>query len=259
MSEEVRKRCMEPFFTTKGERGTGLGLAQVLAFAHRAGGEIEIQSEAGRGTAVMLILPAGGVPNTVRSLAAAAEHPSGLRILFVDDEDMLREVVSMMLTSEGHRCETATNGREALGKIERQTFDVVLTDRCMPEMNGNQLAERIKLIRPEMPVIMLSGVGEFMAECPVGVDLLLNKPIGLQKGCGKPCETFRPGCSGNAERSGIGSRRMCVRRYSEPGVYKLDGQPQPICCVPLVAAVCGHHVVVRVRALNLKCVCFGRS
>lgn len=117
------------------------------------------------------------MPNNSKS-----HHQSFLRILVVDDEQRVREILSMCLSSDGHVVETATNGHEGLDKFWAGRFDLVLTDRMMPKMSGDQLASAIKEIAPHTPVIMLTGLGEMMkaaGQCPEGVDMILSKPIML--------------------------------------------------------------------------------
>jgi signal transduction histidine kinase len=180
MSEEVRRRCLEPFFTTKGERGTGLGLAMVYGIIRRHKGTIDIQSEPGKGTTFSLCLPLDqGEAVGVREQAMKAPSRP-LRVLAVDDEPPVLEIISQYLAMYGHTVETATNGRTALKKFQAAAFDVVITDRAMPRMSGDQLAAAIKRASPQTPVIMLTGFGEFMnaaGERPEGVDLIVSKPV----------------------------------------------------------------------------------
>ncbi|MBI1923428.1 response regulator [Candidatus Poribacteria bacterium] len=182
MTEEIRRRCLEPFFSTKGEHGTGLGLAVVYGIIQRHKGEIEIVSEPGRGTTVRIRLPA-----QVEQQVAASQQPAGipltpLHILVVEDEPLVREVVTEYLTGDGHTVETATNGREGLAKFYAGHFDLVMTDKGMPEMSGDQLAAAVKQVAPNKPVILLTGFGDLMnasGEKPVGVDIIVNKPVTL--------------------------------------------------------------------------------
>ena len=98
----------------------------------------------------------------------------------VDDEQRVRDMVGEFLRRQGSAVETAANGREALEKFHQSEFDLVITDRGMPEMNGDALAEAIKGESPNMPIIMLTGFGEMMTsnnEKPAGVDVILGKPV----------------------------------------------------------------------------------
>ncbi len=106
-----------------------------------------------------------------------AEGAQSLRILVVDDEPLVREVIAIYLGDDNHVITTACNGREGLEVFQSATFDIVLTDRAMPEMNGEQLAIEIKRLKPDQPVILLTGFGESAGEEPPGVDLIVSKPF----------------------------------------------------------------------------------
>jgi signal transduction histidine kinase len=180
MRDEVLKRAMEPFFTTKEERGTGMGLAMVYGSLQRHEGELEVESEVGKGTTFRFRIP---VQTEVQNIAETLEvepFPSGLRFLVVDDEQRVRDMVGEFLRRQGSAVETAANGREALEKFHQSEFDLVITYPGMPEMNGDALAEAIKGESPNMPIIMLTGFGEMMTsnnEKPAGVDVILGKPV----------------------------------------------------------------------------------
>jgi PAS domain S-box-containing protein len=181
MTEEIRQRCLEPFFTTKGEHGTGLGLAMVYGVIQRHEGTIDIESEVGKGTTFRIRFPI----EKRASLEAQDEAVAlarRLRILLVDDEKLVRDVVAEYLTADGHAVETARDGSEALEKFKANPFDLVITDRAMPNMSGDQLAVAIKNIAPNAPVILLTGFGELMkatSERPEGVDFVAAKPVTL--------------------------------------------------------------------------------
>ena len=180
MSDEVLSRAMEPFFTTKDEQGTGMGLAMVYGTLERHNGKLEIQSEVGQGTTIRFRLPIQPEDREVPSEPTEEPMPAGLRFLVVDDEPRVRDMVGEFLRREGSTVETATNARDALEKFHRNDFDLVITDRGMPEMNGDALAAAIKEEAPNMPIIMLTGFGEMMissGERPPGVDRLLGKPV----------------------------------------------------------------------------------
>ena len=183
MSEEVRTRCLEPFFSTKPSEGTGLGLGSVYGIVRRHEGEIDIQSEAGRGTSVSISLPlerkgkAPEAPKPLRPVRAA------LRSRVVEDEPLVREVLGVYLQEDAHQVVLAVNGRVGLEKFQAEgPFDLVMTDRAMPEMNGDELAEAIKQLNPRQPIILLTGFGDLMTgagEQPPGVDLVVSKPFTL--------------------------------------------------------------------------------
>jgi nitrogen fixation negative regulator NifL len=180
MTEEVRQRCLEPFFTTKGDRGTGLGLSMVYGILQRHRGSVEIETAPGKGTTFRLSLPAAQEkpPTCKRDSAPASIRP--LRVLLVDDEDIVCQILREYLVEDGHVVETAANGHEALDKLPKAAFDVVILDRAMPGLSGDQTALAIKELKPELPVILLTGFGNMMqaaGETPPGIDLVLGKPV----------------------------------------------------------------------------------
>ncbi|OGG56204.1 MAG: hypothetical protein A3F84_16430 [Candidatus Handelsmanbacteria bacterium RIFCSPLOWO2_12_FULL_64_10] len=180
MTEEVRKRCLEPFFTTKGERGTGMGLAMVYGIVQRHKGEIDIQSEPGRGTTFTLRLPVRVEQRTEKRPQETEVRVRPLRVLIVDDDPAIGELIAEYLASDGHTAERAASGREGLEKFRGERFDLVVTDRAMPEMSGDQMAVAAKQIAPGVPVLMLTGFGDMMqvsGERPRDVDFILGKPV----------------------------------------------------------------------------------
>jgi signal transduction histidine kinase len=182
MSEEVKARCLEPFYSTKEDQGTGLGLGSVHGIVRRHEGQIDIQSEVGRGTSVSVSLPLDKYAKLPEAPKPASVPSTTLRILVVEDEPLVREVICVYLDEDKHDVTTAENGRDGLEKFKTGNFDVVMTDRAMPEMNGDQFAEEVKKLRPEQPVILLTGFGDLMAgsgEQPPGVDLVVSKPFTL--------------------------------------------------------------------------------
>jgi signal transduction histidine kinase len=183
MTENVRQRCLEPFFSTKGERGTGLGLSMVYGIIQRHRGEMQIHSALGKGTTFIVSLPLAESSPVELSVAPAGTKPSSsLNVLIVDDEDRIREVLSTYLRCDGHSVVAAASGREALEKFRRHRFDLVLIDRAMPEMSGDQTARFIKQANQNVPVILLTGFGaliEVTGAQPQAVDVVLSKPVTL--------------------------------------------------------------------------------
>jgi signal transduction histidine kinase/ActR/RegA family two-component response regulator len=181
MTDEVRRRCLEPFFSTKGERGTGLGLPMVFGIVKRHRGTLDIESAVGKGTTFIVLLPADATET--RDVQPRTATPTGsMSVLVVDDEPIARDVLTEYLTGDGHRVETAVNGREGFEKFKTGSFAVVITDRAMPEMGGDQLATMVKEQAPSTPVVLLTGFGDLMnaaGEKPDGVDLVVKKPIRL--------------------------------------------------------------------------------
>lgn len=184
MSPETRKRCLEPFFSTKGKRGTGLGLAMVYGVMQRHEGSIDVDSEPGKGTTFRLIFPVRKTPSAEGDTEVAAAPIRPLRILYIDDEPLLRELLKEMLERDQHRVEVRDDGQAGLEAFRAaQTrggpFDVVITDLGMPHLDGRQVATAIKQESPLTPVVMLTGWGAFMKDDespPVSVDGVLSKP-----------------------------------------------------------------------------------
>ncbi|HYS14996.1 MAG TPA: PAS domain S-box protein [Burkholderiaceae bacterium] len=183
MDEETRRRCLEPFFTTKGERGTGLGLAMVYGMTQRHGADIEIDSAAGDGTTVRLrfLVP---VTATVEVAPAPPEVPaSRLRILLVDDDPLMLKSLREALELDGHLVVAANGGQAGIDTFAaadgQDAFDAVITDLGMPYVDGRSVASAVKNIAGHVPVILLTGWGQrlmFDGEVPANVDLVLSKP-----------------------------------------------------------------------------------
>ena len=184
MSEETRKRCLEPFFSTKGKRGTGLGLAMVYGVMQRHEGSIEIDSELGKGTTFRLVFPVRKGLVSIATLQQAGPPIKPLRVLCIDDEPLLRDLLKEMLERDGHTVEVSDSGQTGLDafRFARKTgrpFELVITDLGMPYVDGRQVTRTIKHESPETPVVMLTGWGTFMKEddsAPAGLDALLSKP-----------------------------------------------------------------------------------
>jgi signal transduction histidine kinase len=181
MSEHIKRHCLEPFFTTKGERGgTGLGLGMVHGIAQRHQGALTIDSAVGLGTTMTLTFPAVEIQRTVAKHAPTRGASAGLRILVVDDMPAARELMRDLLAADGHKVTVSPNGLDALACMDRWDYDIVVTDRSMPVMTGEKLAAAIKQSEKPLPVVMLTGIGQMMidsSECPFGVDLVLPKPV----------------------------------------------------------------------------------
>ncbi len=184
MSEGVRLRCLDAKSSLVSQNGRLSGYGIVHGTLAQHGGRIEIESQEGRGTRVLIYLPI--VSRNGASVAAPAQIVTlkkFLRILVADDEPMIREVIQMYLSEDDHAVEVAGNGREALEKFMAGEYDVVLTDRSMPELNGDELAVAVKQHRPSVPVILLTGFGDLMnaeGELPSGVDAIIAKPFTLE-------------------------------------------------------------------------------
>jgi signal transduction histidine kinase/ActR/RegA family two-component response regulator/uncharacterized membrane protein affecting hemolysin expression len=184
MDEETRRRCLEPFYTTKGERGTGLGLAMVYGMIQRHSATLEIDSTPGEGTVMRLLFTAASAEtaNTMLPLPALRIRP--LRLLLVDDDPVLLHAMRDILTGEGHTVTPTGGGQEGIetfrsAQQQDMLFDLVITDLGMPHVDGRKVAAAIKSLSSVTPVIMLTGWGQRFvtpSEIPAHVDKVLGKP-----------------------------------------------------------------------------------
>ncbi len=183
MDEETQRRCLEPFFTTKGERGTGLGLAITYGIIQRHQGTVEIDSRVGEGTTFTIRLPVRAEQGAVtRAPAPAAAAVGPLRVLVVDDDPEALQVIVTFLQADSHTAETASDGLEALEKFSASQFDLVVTDMAMPGLSGDQLATKVKERAPQTRVILVTGFTRLLHDASTkrdGVDLILGKPVTL--------------------------------------------------------------------------------
>lgn len=183
MSEDTKRKCLEPFYTEKGSEGSGLGLATVQGVTSRHNGELSIESKHGEGTTFCIALPIAESTAAVTDIKPKLQTNT-LKILAVEDEEVQRELLQDILIADGHQVETASNGIEGIEKFNNDRFDLVISDRAMHEMSGDQLAEKIKESAPDIPVIMITGFGDMMdaaGEKPASVDVVLSKPMSKEK------------------------------------------------------------------------------
>jgi len=185
MDEETRRRCLEPFFTTKGERGTGLGLAMVYGAIQRHSAELHIDSEPGRGSTFRLSFATSVAPlDATQSLRILPQLPPRQHVLLVDDDPVLLKSLTDILEGDGHRVKATGGGEAGLAAFEAQLrtatpFSLVITDLGMPHVDGRRVAAGIKTRSRTTPVIMLTGWGQRMlaeGDIPPHVDLVLSKP-----------------------------------------------------------------------------------
>jgi signal transduction histidine kinase/ActR/RegA family two-component response regulator/HAMP domain-containing protein len=189
MNEETLKRCLEPFFSTKGKRGTGLGLAMVYGVMERHEGKIQIESQPGKGSTFRLIFPIRKSVIADPNADAHAPKPGPRRILYIDDEPLLRELLKEVLQLDGHEVQVSDSGEAGLGafRAARQAgkpFDIIITDLGMPYLDGRQVAAQVKRESPDTPVVLLTGWGALMREegdLPAQVDGVLSKPPRLNE------------------------------------------------------------------------------
>lgn len=198
MTEETMRRCFEPFFSTKGRGGTGLGLSMVYGVVKRHEGTIDVKSELKKGTTFTLRFPVkrkdmpAAVPSADGPAETAVKIPK-LHALVVDDEVNIHAVLLGYLALDGHTGEAAPHGRAGLEAFKSGKYDLVVTDRAMPEMSGDEMAAQIRHLSASVPIIMVTGFGELMkvkGEHPKGVDIVLSKPLTLKAWRGALAKVF---------------------------------------------------------------------
>jgi len=192
MDQETIRRCFEPFYTTKGPSSNGLGLAAVYGIVQRLGGHIEAESEQGKGSIFTIVLPCRLLPQS--KPAAGSDSPDTLvktevatrkSILVIDDEVMILKVLEKVLSSVGHTAELAASGPEGLAKFAKHRPDLVILDRAMPGMGGDEVAKIIREKDNTVPIIVLTGIAGLSDEkanvLPPGADMIIRKPVSLEK------------------------------------------------------------------------------
>jgi CheY-like chemotaxis protein len=185
MDGDTKQRCLEPFFTTKGERGTGLGLAMVYGMVKRHSADLEIDSIPGKGTTMRLVFQAATTSyvSTVRVPTPAVPNRK-LRILIIDDDPLLIKSLRDILEGDGHIITAADGGQKGIdtfiaAKREGRMFSLVITDLGMPYVDGMKVAAAIKTEMSSVPIVLLTGWGQRLLaenEHPPNIDRILSKP-----------------------------------------------------------------------------------
>ena len=177
MPEDVRQKIFDPFFSTKGAHGTGLGLSVSYSIIERHDGSIRVASEVNSGTIFTIDLPAAEVES--ESIEAQPEDLSApsLSILVIDDEAAVRETLAEMLEIMGHRVMQAQSGQSALQTLAANSCDLVFTDLAMPEMDGWETSRAIRKRWSEIKVVLVTGYGTGTVP-PKGEENLVNGIIG---------------------------------------------------------------------------------
>ncbi len=233
MPESVRVHIFEPFFSTKGPKGSGLGLAVAYSIITRHGGDIEVESCVGEGTTFTICIPCASVPSASVPSAVRSRGVNGARILVADDEPGLLAIVRQFMERSGARVSPALGGRAALHALAAAgaKFDVVITDLDMPDVDGWAVTSAVKSHHPGTHVVMLTGwAGEIAPEHfkSRGVDVVLGKPCSrseLEAAVGQLLATSTP------LRTGF-------------DVLLVDDEPRFARAVGKLLALQGHRVTV---------------
>ena len=184
MSMEVQKRTFDPFFTTKGTRGSGLGLSICYGIISRHRGEILLESKVGKGTSFIIRLPldlSGIVPESMRD---KEESVVPARILVIDDDAMMRSVLTDILIQSGCHVDEVGSGGGGIELFSHDEYDMVLTDLGLDDMSGWEVAQKIKEASPDTPVVLITGWGMQLSEeenRTRGVDFVVSKPFKLEE------------------------------------------------------------------------------
>ena len=180
MPEDVRQKIFEPFFSTKGAHGTGLGLSVSYSIIERHEGTISVTSEPGCGATFIIDLPAVFAESSNQDVLAVLGEMPARKILVVDDEQSVRETLAEMLVAVDHEVELAESGHEAIEKLNAGQFDLVFTDLAMPEMDGWETARAIRKHWPGIQIVLVTGYGPTTTP-PNGeedlVDGIIGKPF----------------------------------------------------------------------------------
>ncbi len=191
MDATTRERCLDRDLGSRHEDGRSSGFGTIHGILQRHNGRLAIESVQGRGTKVSIFLPLVAAENTTAPEAASpkpaaqtAAAKNSLKILVAEDDSMVREVMVVYLSEGGYEITETENGRECVDAFTQADgkFDLVITDRAMPEMGGDEVALAVKRINPKVPVLLLTGFGELMnneGEKPEGVDLVVGKPFSM--------------------------------------------------------------------------------
>ncbi len=188
IEQEMLDRIFEPYFSTKEKTsGTGMGLAMVHGIISRQGGHIQVESEVGKGTIFRVRLPVAQKENGIDHVVSLGDLQGGSgKILLIDDEEQVVEVTGEILQSLGYEIVGRTSPLQALELFSSSPhdFDLIITDLTMPGLTGLELSERVKTIRPEIPVILFTGYSDQVskdAAVAAGIKEYCMKPISMRE------------------------------------------------------------------------------
>ncbi|MEA1867339.1 MAG: ATP-binding protein, partial [Thermodesulfobacteriota bacterium] len=184
MSKDIKKRVFNPYFTTKDIGNSGLGLSVSFGLIVQAKGTVSVDSKEGKGTTFMIILPISGTQEVSKAPTAENSETQPLKILAVDDEKQIVDLLTIMLDGLGHKIVGVSDGQHAIDFLDKEDFDLVITDLGMPMISGWDIAAKAKSRKAGLPVILITGWGaEYESKdlTGVGIDAVLSKPFRLDE------------------------------------------------------------------------------
>ncbi|OVE73385.1 hypothetical protein BVX94_04040 [bacterium B17] len=183
MTKEEQEKCLEPFFTTKGAKGSGIGLSMVKGIVASHNGKLEIKSKPGKGTSVRISIPACDDEVEQVEYDLEGEPIRGKRIMVVDDDERSRESIVSLLAVDSHAIDAFTNGSDAIEAFKKSNYDVVITDLMMDGIDGHEVSATVKEINSDIPVVLVTGVGDQVSKEHIktpDVDVVLTKPVSTE-------------------------------------------------------------------------------
>ncbi len=184
IADDKKGQIFDPFFTTKGVQSTGLGMSVSYGIINRHRGTISVDSVKGEGTTFIIKLPITERPVEGKKVKPLAGKIKKARILVVEDEEDVRDILSLILIEGGHEVETANDGIRGIEMFEKKEFDLVFTDLGMPGMSGWQVAEKVKSINKNTSVVLITGWSLELNESETeksSVDFIVNKPFEVKQ------------------------------------------------------------------------------
>lgn len=185
MTEEIKRRIFEPFFTTKGAAGLGMGLSESYRIIERHGGRIDVESQIRYGTTLTVTLPLAHALKSVANSDTISAPVSKARVLVIDDEEYVRDVLAAILAEQGHEATCAGSAEEALRLLDEKDFDIVFTDLAMPKVDGIAAATEIRSRKPQTRIVLMSGYGADRARARAAdsncIDTSISKPFRMNE------------------------------------------------------------------------------
>jgi CheY-like chemotaxis protein len=184
MTEDIRRHLFDPFFSTKGTSGTGLGLSVVYGIVNRHHGTIDVETSPGRGTTFRVEFPAAfdAVLPEEDVMSEAPETTRTGHILVIDDDPAIAELLELTLQSVGHRVDVANSGAEGVRMAGAAEYDLIFSDLGMPDLSGWEVAEQIFRDKPAQPLILVTGWGATLEESELerrGITEVVHKPFDI--------------------------------------------------------------------------------